>query len=205
LGGLSAIRNAVGKRSRHVEHSGSVPGAKGGPSHIRLGMVSLTDMGNDMTRGALASHEADHTETPHGKRLDGFARQEQVGSHAMSANSPSSQAATLTLRVAEARVEDVGLAVARLAPADLLRLGARAGDVLKITGGMTTVGRAELADEGHEGTIQIDGTCRSNCSVGLEEQVRVASIEPQRAVAVRLSPLWVGRPTGCSRIWWGFR
>ena len=105
---------------------------------------------------------------------------------------PSSLAATLTLRVAEARVEDVGHAIARLAPADLKRMGGRAGDVLKITGGLTGVGRAEISDDGFEGMIQIDGTCRSNCSAGLQEQVTVVPIEHQQAVAVRLSPLWVG-------------
>ncbi len=104
----------------------------------------------------------------------------------------SSLTGTLTLRVAEARVEDVGHAIARLAPADLRRVGGRVGDVLKITGGMVGVGRAELSDDGFEGMIQIDGTCRSNCSAGLQEQVTVASIEHQQAVAVRLSPLWVG-------------
>jgi transitional endoplasmic reticulum ATPase len=106
--------------------------------------------------------------------------------------SHSSTTATLTLRVAEARVEDVGHAIARLAPADLRRMGGRAGDVLKITGGLVAVGRAELSDDGFEGMIQIDGTCRSNCSAGLQEQVTVAPIEHQQAVAVRLSPLWVG-------------
>jgi transitional endoplasmic reticulum ATPase len=104
----------------------------------------------------------------------------------------SSVTGTLTLRVAEARVEDVGHAIARLAPADLRRMGGRVGDVLKITGGMVGVGRAELSDDGFEGMIQIDGTCRSNCSVGLQEQVTVVPIEHQQAVAVRLSPLWVG-------------
>ena len=161
-------------------------------AYIDLGIIRLTDLRNDVARGAIASGEADHAETERRKRLDGFARHEQLASHAMSANSSSPQAPTLTLRVAEARVEDVGLAIARLAPADLLRLGARAGDVLKITGGTTAVGRVELADEGYEGMIQIDGTCRSNCSAGLQEQVTVTPIEPQQAVAVRLSPLWVG-------------
>jgi transitional endoplasmic reticulum ATPase len=104
----------------------------------------------------------------------------------------SSAAATLTLRVAEARVEDIGHAIARLAPADLQRLGAQVGDVLKISGGTIAVGRAELSDEGFEGMIQIDGTCRSNCSAGLQEQVTVSPIEHEQAVAVRLSPLWVG-------------
>jgi transitional endoplasmic reticulum ATPase len=100
--------------------------------------------------------------------------------------------ATRTLRVIEARVEDVGHAIARLAPADLLRLGARPGDVLRISGTSTGVGRAELSDEALEGMIQIDGTCRSNCGAGLQEQVTVAVIETQPAVAVRLAPLWIG-------------
>src|SRR5216683_4287114 len=103
----------------------------------------------------------------------------------------SSVPVALTLRVAEARVEDIGHAVARLAPADLKRVGARAGDVLKITGGTTAVARAELSDEGHEGMIQIDGTARSNCGAGLQEQVTVTPIEYDQAVAVRFSPLWV--------------
>ncbi len=54
---------------------------------------------------------------------------------AIASDEPESLVATITLRVAEARVEDVGRAIARLTPADLLRMGARAGDVLKITGG----------------------------------------------------------------------
>jgi transitional endoplasmic reticulum ATPase len=128
---------------------------------VVMGTIRLTDLGNDMSRAAIAPHQ----DTP---------------------------VATLTLRVAEARVEDIGRAVARLAPADLLRLGARAGDVLKITGGTIGVARAELSHEGHEGMAQMDGTCRSNCSAGLQEQVTVALIEHAQAVAVRLSPLWVG-------------
>jgi transitional endoplasmic reticulum ATPase len=105
---------------------------------------------------------------------------------------PSSVAATITLRVAEARVEDIGHAIARLAPADLRRMGARTGDVLRITGGTIAVARAELSDDGHEGVIQIDGIARSNCGAGLQEQVTVTPIEYDQAVAVRFSPLWVG-------------
>jgi transitional endoplasmic reticulum ATPase len=111
---------------------------------------------------------------------------------ASASHEPESLVAALTLRVAEARVEDIGHAIARLAPADLLRLGARAGDVVKITGGTVGIARAELSNAGYEGMIQIDGTCRSNCSAGLQEQVTVAPIEHAQAVAVRLSPLWVG-------------
>lgn len=130
-------------------------------------MIRLTDLGNDATREAFASRDVDYTGHP---------------------------TATITLRVAEARVEDVGHAIARLAPADLRRIGAQAGDILKISGGTMAVGRAEIADEGLEGMIQIDGTCRSNCDAGLQEQVAVAVIEPQQAVAVRFTPLWKGAP-----------
>src|SRR5271166_2425358 len=102
-----------------------------------------------MTRAAIASHEPDRAQAQR----------------------------TAILRVAEARVEDIGHAVARLAPADLLRLGARAGDVLKITGSTAGVARAEISDDAYEGMIQIDGTCRSNCGAGLQEQVVVTPVE----------------------------
>jgi len=105
---------------------------------------------------------------------------------------PTPLVATLTLRVAEARVEDIGHAIARLAPSDLGRIGGQPGDVLRITGSAMGLGRAEPSDEGYEGMIQIDGTCRSNCGAGLEEQVTVARTEHDQAVAVRLTPLWVG-------------
>jgi transitional endoplasmic reticulum ATPase len=124
--------------------------------------------------------------------VDAFARQKQVAGHAMTETTPTPSSAMLTLRVAESRVEDVGHAIARLAPADLRRLGARAGDVLKITGGTLGVARADVSDETHDGMIQIDGTIRSNCSAGLQEQVTVALIEREQAVAVRLAPLWIG-------------
>jgi transitional endoplasmic reticulum ATPase len=107
---------------------------------------------------------------------------------------PTALAAAITLRVAEARVEDIGHAIARLAPADLLRIGARPGDILKITGGTTAVLRAESANDELEGAVQIDGTARSNCGAGLQEQVTIALVEFSQAVAVRLSPLWEGAP-----------
>jgi len=110
----------------------------------------------------------------------------------MTENGPQSLTEALTLRVAEARVEDVGHAIARLAPVDLQRMNARAGSVLKITGNTIGVARAEVSDDGHEGMIQIDGTCRSNCGAGLQEQVTVTPVECEQAVAVRLVPLWIG-------------
>ncbi|MFZ1999373.1 MAG: AAA family ATPase [Candidatus Sulfotelmatobacter sp.] len=153
----------------------------------------MTELANDIAGVAVASRDPQHAEHPPAEaRFDGFARRAQVSTGAMTETPPSSLAASVILRVAEARVEDIGHAIARLAPVDLLRLGARAGNVLKITGGTIGVARAELSGEGYEGMIQIDGTCRSNCSAGLQEQVTVSPIEHAQAVAVRLSPLWVG-------------
>lgn len=98
-------------------------------------------------------------------------------------------AATVTLRISEARVEDVGRAIARLAPADMVRIGARPGDVLQITGRMVAVARAALLDDGEEGVVQIDGTVRSNCGGGLQEPVSITRIEHGTAVSVRLASL----------------
>ena len=100
--------------------------------------------------------------------------------------------AALTLRVAEAPVEDIGHAIARIAAADLARLAARPGDIVKITGATLAVARVELSATGRDGEIQIDGTARSNCGAGLDEQVTVAPVESAHAVAIRLSPLWAG-------------
>ena len=157
----------------------------------------MTDLGSDVAGAAVEYNEADRP----GKNMvtlrDEFCGTEfsrwRPSTHAMTeTNTKSSYAATITLRVAEARVEDVGHAIVRLAPSDMQRIGAQAGEVLKITGGSVGVGRAELSDDLHEGMIQIDGTCRSNCSAGLQEQVTVTTIEREQAVAVRLAPLWVG-------------
>ena len=146
---------------------------------------------------AIAARSADAIEKRYLETISGRSAGQEKGARETGARegmteSSTSITGTLTLRVAEARVEDVGHAIARLAPADLRRIGARTGDVLKITGGTVAVGRAEFSDDGHEGMIQIDGTCRSNCGAGLQEQVTVSVIERQDAVAVRFSPLWIG-------------
>jgi hypothetical protein len=100
--------------------------------------------------------------------------------------------ATLTLRVVEACIEDIGHATAGLSQADLTHIGARIGDVLKISAATVAVARAELTSDENSGYIQIDGTTRSNCGVGLQEQVTVSRVEYEQAVAVRLTPLWLG-------------
>lgn len=119
-------------------------------------------------------------------------------------------AASVALRVAEARVEDIGHARARLAAPDLVRIGARPGDVLQITGAMAAVARAELqmhsgqstdgaiGTDGADrtGTIQIDGTTRGNCGAGLQKLVSVTRIEHGAAVSVRLAGVSAGPGQG---------
>jgi transitional endoplasmic reticulum ATPase len=107
----------------------------------------------------------------------------------------ASATASIALRVAEARVEDIGHGLARLASSDLRRLGARVGDILKVTGRTPAVVRADLSEPEIPGVIQIDGTARSNSGSGLEEQVTVAITEASGAVAIRLTPLWEGAAT----------
>ena len=113
------------------------------------------------------------------------------GDHRASAP-PTAPPAAAALRVAEARVEDIGHAIARLAPDDLVCIGARPGDILKVTGRTVAVARAELSEPGQEGLIQIDGTLRSNCGTGLQEPVSVTPVESAQAVSVRFAPLWAG-------------
>jgi len=103
-------------------------------------------------------------------------------------------AAALAFRVAEAGVDDIGHGMARLAAADLERVQARPGDVLRITGRTIAVARAEVSADGPAGIVRIDGTVRSNCGAGLEEFVLVAPVEAAQAVAVRFAPLWEGAP-----------
>jgi transitional endoplasmic reticulum ATPase len=155
-------------------------------------MICLTDLANDTAGMAIGPRDADRAQKGPEPFLDALSRPQRSAKDPMTDITPSSCAAALKLRVAEARVEDIGRAVARLAPVDLQRMGARAGDVVKITGSAVAVGRAELSENGHEGMIQIDGTCRSNCGAGLQEQVTVSRIDSEQAVAVRFSPLWVG-------------
>ena len=174
-------------------------------------MIRLADSENDVTRGAVAPPGTDHAEKPKVKLFDGFPRPEQAASLPARDAVPSSPAATVTLRVAEARVEDVGHAIARLAPVDLQRLRVRAGDTLKITGGATGVARAESSDDEHEGMIQIDGTGRSNCNVGLQSRspsCRSRRSRRSRSVCRRCGRAPRQRPlrlSGCSKIWWAFR
>ncbi len=157
-----------------------------------VGIINLANPETKEIGAVVAPRNESRVEKQANTRSDGFAEQAYLSSNTMKDNSLSSLSSTLTLRVTEACVEDVGRAIARLSPGDLQRMGAKAGDVLKITGSATAVGRAEISAEAYDGMIQIDGTGRSNCGAGLQEQVIVTRIDSEQAVAVRLTPLWIG-------------
>jgi hypothetical protein len=78
-GSLNAI--VVPWESDRVTLSMAVTSVKGegwAIEHTNLGTIRLTDLGNDMTRVAIASHEPDHAEKQKMSALfDGFARQIQ--------------------------------------------------------------------------------------------------------------------------------
>ena len=78
-GSLNAI--VVPWESDRVTLSMAVTSVKGegwAIEHTNLGTIRLTDLGNDITRVAIASHEPDHTEKQKMVALfDGFARQIQ--------------------------------------------------------------------------------------------------------------------------------
>ncbi len=90
---------------------------------------------------------------------------------------------------------------------NLVRIGARPGDVLQLTGRTVGVARADLQPAGERGTIQVDGTLRGNCGAGLQELVSVTRVEHGTAVSVRLTSAADGSAQAaislqkCSKTW----
>ncbi len=103
---------------------------------------------------------------------------------------------TLRLRVAEALSKDVGRNVARLDPEDLKALGLSVGDAVQMVGKRTTVSRVMPAhkDQRAKGVVQIDGLCRQNAGVGIDEKVELRAIACKPAVSVTLRSTTV-KPT----------
>src|SRR5579864_208139 len=189
-------RGAVGRRSRHPEHGGH------GGEGRRLGDRTYQSRHHHPDRGGRPDHDRDDRaprtgssgQTAARRRLHAVRRRASpdVPSRLMTHPVIRPAVAAVTLRVAEARVDDTGHAIARVSADDLARLNVRAGAIVQITGRTAAVARVELADQRAPGVIQIDGTQRSNCGSGLDEQVTVTPVEHAHAVAVRLTPLWSG-------------
>ena len=95
---------------------------------------------------------------------------------------------SLTLRVSEALVKDVGRGLARLDPADMEKLGLNVGDIISIDGKKTTVAKLAPTYQELRGKkcVQMDGITRENAKVGLDEKVRVGPATVQMAKSLRL-------------------
>ena len=98
--------------------------------------------------------------------------------------------AALTLKVAEGRSHDAGRGLARLDPADLTRLSARAGSVIQITAKRTAAVKAmpSFRDLRGRQLVQIDGLTRSNAGAAIGEKVTLSVVEPPTAERVVLAP-----------------
>jgi transitional endoplasmic reticulum ATPase len=94
------------------------------------------------------------------------------------------------LRVAEAYRQDVGRGIARVDTEVMKKLGLVSGDVIEIIGKTTASaivwpGREE--DVG-ESILRIDGSTRSNASVGLDDKVKIRKVEAQDAKRITIAP-----------------
>lgn len=101
----------------------------------------------------------------------------------------------LTLRVAEARSRDVGRAIARIDPKDMVKIGAEVGDIVKIKGKRETAAKimpTYMEDRG-KGIIQMDGLIRENAQIGLDERISLQKTSHKPAERITLSPLTLMR------------
>jgi transitional endoplasmic reticulum ATPase len=106
------------------------------------------------------------------------------------------QMRSLTLRVAKAVPRDAGRGMARLDPADMVRMGAKTGDIVLVDGRRSSTALkivpASLPERGKR-QIQIDGIARENVGTGLDQPVSVKVTQARTAQAVTLTPIGIMR------------
>jgi transitional endoplasmic reticulum ATPase len=97
----------------------------------------------------------------------------------------------LMLRVIDARPEDIGRGIAKLAPEDLETLGLAIGDLISLMGKRRTVAKAmrTYVKDTNKGFIALDQVLRANAQTTLAEQVTVQKIDVQTAQRVVLAPV----------------
>ncbi len=100
----------------------------------------------------------------------------------------------ITLRVAEAFQQDIGLGTARLDVQTRQRLKVGVGDVIEIRGRKTTpavVSRAQADDEG-KGLIRIEAVVRRNAGVSISDRVQVQRVDCPNADSITIAPIYAG-------------
>ncbi len=96
----------------------------------------------------------------------------------------------LKLKVSEAMPKDLGRGLARLDPADMVRLEIEVGEVVEINGKRTTVAKAMPAYKENRGQsrVQVDGIVRENAGAAIDGAVEVKKARTQPARNVVLVP-----------------
>ena len=100
----------------------------------------------------------------------------------------------LTLRVAEAFQQDIGLGTARLDVGTRQRLKVGVGDIVEIKGRKSTaavVNRAQQDDEG-KGLVRVEAVVRRNAGVSIGDRVTVQRIDCPIAEAITIAPIYSG-------------
>jgi transitional endoplasmic reticulum ATPase len=97
----------------------------------------------------------------------------------------------ITLKVKEALPKDVGRAIARIDPEDMMTLGIEVGEIIEIEGKRKTPAKVMpcYTEDRGKGIIQIDGISRDNSQIGLDERVKIRKIDYNPAEKIILSPL----------------
>ena len=101
---------------------------------------------------------------------------------------------SVTLRVAEAFQNDIGLGTARIDVGTRQRLKVGVGDIIEIRGKKTTaavVGRSQTEDEG-KGIIRVEAVVRRNAGVSIGERVVVNRVDCPVADSVTIAPIYSG-------------
>ncbi|EHI98555.1 AAA family ATPase, CDC48 subfamily [Clostridium sp. DL-VIII] len=96
-----------------------------------------------------------------------------------------------TLKVAEALVKDVGKAIVRIDPKDIIKIGAAIGDIVKLTGKNIAVARVLPIHQQYkgQGLVQMDGILRKNAGVGVDENIEIELVSSKNANVIELSSI----------------
>ncbi len=100
----------------------------------------------------------------------------------------------ITLRVAEAFQQDIGLGTARLDVGTRQRLKVGVGDIVEIRGRKTTaalVNRAQQEDEG-KGVLRVEAVVRRNAGVSIGDRVIVQRIDCPISDSITIAPIYSG-------------
>lgn len=95
------------------------------------------------------------------------------------------------LKVKEAKVNEVGMGIARLDPAVFKKMALSPGDILVIEGKKKASVKAwpGRIEDDEQGNIRLDGIIRHNAGASIDEEVRVDKVEYIKASDIQFSPL----------------